>query len=211
MVSSEKLYERARMLHLSSGIVLAITSLFAFSRPKVFTYEGSIFMWIYHWPEWLRPLFYIVTQFGSGWAVFVAVLLLWITKRRIMAYVVTFASITTFAAVELLKTIIERPRPYIAFYNVIARDPHAAGFGFPSGHSAFSVLLATLLWGIVPKKIRFVLPCLAALVCLSRVYLGVHSILDVLGGVALGLLMGLSVKMPWFKVKSSLARFGIKA
>lgn len=128
-----------------------------------------------------------------------------------MAYVVTFASIATFAAVELLKTIIERPRPYIAFSNVITRDTHAGGFGFPSGHSAFAVLLAVLLWEVVPKKLRFVLPFMAALVCVSRVYLGVHSVLDVIGGASLGMLIGLSVKMPWFKIKSSLARIGIKA
>jgi len=76
-----------------------------------------------------------------------------------------------------------------------ARDEHkriAQQFGFPSTHSAHAVLLSTIfahatiqLWA---GRIAFVV-CHTAHVILSRLYMGVHSLADVLGGLAVGTLL----------------------
>ena len=204
-------YRTALLIMLSSLFILVFTSLLAFIGPKSQNLEGRITLAIYHWPLSLRPYFYAITQLGSGWAVAVTALALWSLKRRVLAYTVTFASIFTFAWAELLKTIIERPRPYMALNGVISRDMFTGGFGFPSGHAAMYTMLVVLLWGVVSPRARPVLPLLAVGVCVSRLYLGVHSPLDIIGGISLGLCVGLAIKMPWLKIKSSLARYGIKA
>lgn len=94
---------------------------------------------------------------------------------------------------HLLKTWFERERPLIASRLV---DVPAGSFSFPSGHSlssaAFLTLLAVLLVRWLPRLglWRFALaaacPLLAVLIGLTRVWLGVHYLTDVLAGLALG-------------------------
>jgi undecaprenyl-diphosphatase len=71
------------------------------------------------------------------------------------------------------------PRPLVA-------TPHTGAF--PSGHSASAFACATVIAWASP---RLAVPAfvLAALVAWSRVYVGVHWPLDVLGGAALGVLV----------------------
>jgi membrane-associated phospholipid phosphatase len=84
-----------------------------------------------------------------------------------------------------VKDLFHDPRPPLQF----AIDPRTGdSFGFPSGHA--QVAVAMWLW--LAYEIRRAWAWVAALliaigVCLSRLYLGVHDIEDVLGGALLGL------------------------
>ena len=60
---------------------------------------------------------------------------------------------------------------------------------FPSGHASTSFACATVLGSFAPR-LRVPLYVLAALIALSRTYVGVHFPLDVLAGAAWGLLVG---------------------
>jgi undecaprenyl-diphosphatase len=68
--------------------------------------------------------------------------------------------------------------------RVIDRRPLT--FSFPSGHAASAVAAAVTLARLWPNG-RLVLWLLAVLVAVSRIYVGVHYPLDVLGGAVLGL------------------------
>ena len=59
--------------------------------------------------------------------------------------------------------------------------------GFPSGHSSIAIVFWGVLMGLFPKKwIKIICISLMILVPFSRLYLGVHFLADVLGGVLLG-------------------------
>ncbi len=83
-----------------------------------------------------------------------------------------------------LKELFMDPRPPLAF----ALDGRVGdSFGFPSGHAQIAVAMWFWLameikrtWGWVAAAI------IAAGVCFSRLYLGVHDVEDVLGGALLG-------------------------
>ncbi len=83
---------------------------------------------------------------------------------------------------------IGRRRPPLVYPEPkpLAHVPHSGAF--PSGHAATAFACATVLawWDR-----RFAVPAfvLAAAIALSRVYVGVHWPLDVLGGAVLGVLL----------------------
>jgi undecaprenyl-diphosphatase len=68
--------------------------------------------------------------------------------------------------------------------------PHSGAF--PSGHAATAFAAATV---IACDSRRLAIPAysLAALVAWSRVYVGVHWPLDVIGGAALGILVAIAL------------------
>jgi undecaprenyl-diphosphatase len=89
--------------------------------------------------------------------------------------------------VYVLKTLIRRERPqgeWGGIYRLI--DPHS----FPSGHATRAVMLAVLALSLGPAWFGWLLAAWAPLVCIARVMTGVHYLSDILGGIALGLLMG---------------------
>jgi membrane-associated phospholipid phosphatase len=87
--------------------------------------------------------------------------------------------------VTLLKGVFDRPRPPVgdpAIHPLVAVPGDAS---MPSGHAA-GAFAAAVAVGLVHPRLRWPLLVLAGLVALSRVWLGVHYLSDVLAGAALG-------------------------
>ena len=82
-----------------------------------------------------------------------------------------------------LKSIFSRPRPFVELENELVQtvNPYRS---FPSGHAAAMFTLLPFLSFI---KITWI--TLSIIVMLSRVYLGVHYLSDVIFGMLLGLLI----------------------
>lgn len=84
---------------------------------------------------------------------------------------------------QLIKRLVNRPRPYITIKNIIPVDPPPCRYSFPSGHTSTAFTLALVMAAFVPG-LSALFYFLASMVGLSRVYLGVHYPSDVLAGVA---------------------------
>jgi undecaprenyl-diphosphatase len=101
--------------------------------------------------------------------------------------------VTTLAADSvtfLLKDIVDRPRPFEAHPQI---HPLYAvhSSSFPAGHAATAFAGATVLT-YVARRAAPVLFTVAALIGLSRVYVGDHYLTDVLAGAAIGVLVGVA-------------------
>ncbi len=84
-----------------------------------------------------------------------------------------------------VKALVARPRPFV---NVPEADPLLGGTlgnSFPSGHAATSFAGLVILTYLIRRAIPFLL-VLAVLISFSRIYIGVHYPLDVVGGAAIG-------------------------
>jgi undecaprenyl-diphosphatase len=93
-------------------------------------------------------------------------------------------------ATLLLKHVVARARPDVAYQVYVE-----TGFSFPSAHAALAVALygfcIYLAWRVLPVPmwritITFLLGLLILAIAFSRLYLGVHYLSDVVGGLALG-------------------------
>lgn len=87
---------------------------------------------------------------------------------------------------QVIKPAVARPRPFdVPDAAVRMIDRHPGSASFPSGHAANAVAGAVALTRIWPQG-AVVAWSLAALIGLSRIYVGVHYPLDVLAGALVG-------------------------
>ena len=86
---------------------------------------------------------------------------------------------------NLLKGVLDRPRPSVADPAIHPLVTVPGSSSMPSGHAA-GAFAAAVAVGLVHPRLRWPLLLLAALIALSRVWLGVHYLTDVIAGAALG-------------------------
>jgi undecaprenyl-diphosphatase len=136
----------------------------------------------------LDDVFVALSRIGSQGAIWIliAVLAALYWRRPAIFLYVALADLIAGVSGALLRQAIGRERPPLRF-----PEPHPlvqvpGNPGFPSGHAATSFACAATLAWLTPLS-PIALYALATLIAFSRVYVGVHYPLDVIGGAALGL------------------------
>lgn len=82
-----------------------------------------------------------------------------------------------------LKNLIARPRPLVEYGEVVPIVNILSEYSFPSGHTALAFAMAFVFYRLMPKSYGVIAIMIAAFVGISRVYLGVHYLSDVIGGI----------------------------
>lgn len=188
-----------RRLLLALGWALASVTAFAHIAEDYLT-NDPLARWDVQFADWLAgsrtvagiDAFRVITFFGGPAVIFVgaAVASALLYRRRLVLGALLLPLVVVGA--ELLNTILklafQRPRPEVAFV-------HLETYSFPSGHAMMSAAaygaIAYLAWGRVRTR-RGRAALLAgtvawvALICFSRLYLGMHYLSDVLAGAAGG-------------------------
>jgi membrane-associated phospholipid phosphatase len=94
---------------------------------------------------------------------------------------------------DILKEILNRPRPFIEYAGEISALSDAATPALPSGHATKSVALALPFLLLLTTKdnwhkaVKFLMAVIVFAVCCSRVLLGAHYVSDVLAGIGTAL------------------------
>lgn len=142
----------------------------------------------------LDAILYAFTVLGTAYVIaLLAAPLAWRGQRELAFDVLVLVAVAL-VVTEALKLATGRPRPCEALVSVrtLAWYPCGSepGLAFPSGHATRAFALAALLAGRLGARPGLALGSVAALIGLSRVYLGVHWPTDVIGGAVLGLALG---------------------
>ncbi|HPH96591.1 MAG TPA: phosphatase PAP2 family protein [Anaerolineaceae bacterium] len=130
---------------------------------------------------------------GDSWFWLIGLVLIWFVGDPLWhnnAASLSIGMVLLAAVVLPVKFLLRRPRPegqWGQIYRIT--DPHS----FPSGHAARAACLAALAWGLGPLWFAVILTIWAPLVCIARVTLGVHYLLDVAAGILIGIPAGLLI------------------
>jgi undecaprenyl-diphosphatase len=154
----------------------------------------------------VTPLMKLASAFGASGLVFVGIGF-WVAlaRRRIAPAVVVLAAVFASQLLSnLMKHAVGRDRPSLTYADVHPLIAVPGSSSMPSGHAWIAFAAATVLWVVIPARRAWIVG-LAALIALSRVYLGVHYPSDVLvgaaGGVATGLLVLLGARLVHVEIR----------
>lgn len=105
---------------------------------------------------------------------------------------------------SVLKNIFKVPRPFLKDNGIKRIDSHSSyGYSFPSGHSQVMGGAGSALYlAFKNNAIKITALVVAILVAFSRMYLGVHTPLDVCTGLLLGFVISLAFYRFIFKIVS---------
>jgi undecaprenyl-diphosphatase len=175
---------------------LVVTTLLVADPPA--EWEVSLFRAINDLTSWWGWVLWLLQQAGMVVAIPVAAAFLYFLTRHLRPPVALLAGglVFAWAGSRVFKEIVDRGRPGEVLTDVsFGYGIPMTGPGYPSGHTAVAFAIAVVLSPYLPRWLRWGLYALAAVVAFSRVYLGAHLPLDVVGGAAYGLIVGSVVNL----------------
>jgi undecaprenyl-diphosphatase len=131
----------------------------------------------------LNEIFVWITKAGTHgliWLALAVIVSVW--RRSAFPFVITaLAVLAADGLAGLVKAAVRENRPTSP--DALITVPHS--HSFPSGHTATAVAGAIVLSSFAPR-LTPLFAVLAAAVAYSRIYVGVHFPLDIVGGAAIG-------------------------
>jgi undecaprenyl-diphosphatase len=177
-------------------IVLAVNGMHSPFLDQLMWLISGRLTWI---PLYLYLFFIVLKKIGSKKAVI------------FLLFVLLSVAFSDLISVHLFKNIFLRYRPshnllimdQLHFYQEAPGKFYMGGeYGFISSHAAniFAIITSvSLLFGEKKKKLKFILIAIGLIICLSRIYLGVHYFSDVLVGALVGSLVAFLLFQAGFK------------
>ena len=159
-------------------------------------WDASVLLWVQEnlrtpFGNILIPLWTHLGDHGLLWIVLALVLLCIPKTRRAGALALGGLVFSLLAVNVTIKHLVARPRPWLTISGLLALVNEPDPNSFPSGHTSAAFAAAVAWARTLPRRwMKAVGLVMAALMGLSRLYVGVHFPSDVLCGVLVGLLCG---------------------
>ena len=162
----------------------------------------------------LNPIMSFYTKLGDAGLLFIAlglVMLLFKSTRKAGFSALCAMVIGLIVVNFTIKPLMARERPWLVIEGFVNLVPEKDPNSFPSGHTNAAFAFALALCMAAPKRwMKITAVCMAVVMGLSRLYVGVHFPSDVLAGALIGSLCGLLgawvVKNVWERLSRKFPR-----
>jgi membrane-associated phospholipid phosphatase len=183
------------LLWLAAGVVGLVACALPVHADRVAAWEADAFRLVNDLPSVPFPIVWAPMQLGNLLVVPAAVLVALALRRWWLAAGLALAGAGVYVLAKVVKRFVERGRPADLLDDVIVRGAASHGLGFVSGHIAVATALALVAWPWLPRWGRWAAGAAVAVVFVSRMYVGAHLPLDMVGGAALGVAVGALVRL----------------
>jgi membrane-associated phospholipid phosphatase len=175
------------------GVLLVLCALPVHAH-SISALEADAFRLVNHLPDVPFAIVWVPMQLGNFLVVPAAVLAALLFRRWRLAAALATAGAGVYVLAKVVKHYVLRGRPDTLLDDVTVRGAVAHGLGFVSGHIAVVTALALVAWPWLPRWGRWVAGAAVVAVFLTRMYVGAHLPLDMLGGAALGVCVAGAVR-----------------
>jgi membrane-associated phospholipid phosphatase len=183
------------LIWLAAGALVLVLCALPVHADRVEPFEADAFRLVNDLPSVPFPLVWVPMQLGNLLVVPAAVLAALAFRRWRLAAGLALAGAGVYALAKVVKRFVERGRPSDVLDDVVVRGAAPHGLGFVSGHIAVVTALALVAWPWLPRWGRWAAGVAVAAVFLTRIYVGAHLPLDMVGGAALGVAVGALVRL----------------
>ena len=154
---------------------------------KIDAFGEKIIGFIYNKSKFLDKLMIAITLSGDLGIIWIIISFFLFSRKKYTNVAIMLLLAIVLASIlgeGIIKHIVKRRRPFIK--NKIAKllIPHPGTYSFPSGHAAATVFIRT------DMRLTSLIVAIAVLISFSRLYLRVHYLSDVIGGIILGVFSG---------------------
>ncbi len=159
--------------------------------------DGSILLWIQEnlRTDFMTAIMKAVTRLGDKgifW-ITVAVLFLLFKSTRKTGLALSIGLVINALIVNVwLKNMVGRIRPYEVVEGLKCLIPEPSDASFPSGHASHAFVAVAVIWIMMSEKYGIIALIISAIIAWSRLYLGVHYPSDVLAGILIGIIAGVT-------------------
>lgn len=169
----------------------------------------SLFLLIYGMSSQNNILDFLMI-FGAEYVIYIAFLLIFVlafkgeVKERKTLILACFSIPIVVLLIKIIHIFLFEPRPFVTFNIAPLINYTRVDASFPSRHTALMFALA-FSYFFYKSKWRFYFLLMAVWVGISRIYVGVHYPLDIVGGAIIG---AVAVYIAWLikgKLKSRLS------
>ena len=170
--------------------------------------QESILLFFQHIANPFLDLFFeLITMLGEKNILIAGITWIFWNVDKKKGFILSFTLLFSLFLNAVLKISIHNPRPFEVIPEILGKRVHTAtGYSFPSGHTQGATTFYLALSLILKKRWIYITAIvISLLVALSRIYLGVHWPVDVIGG----LVAGAIVTIIMYKILSALYERGV--
>ena len=182
-------------VRLALSVAALVITTKAARRGGVSPAEATAFRIVNRLPDRILAPAWTVMQLGTLGAAPAAAAVAYARGNRRLARRLLVAGSSTWALSKVVKWNVRRPRPAQLLPDARRSGRDAAGLGYLSGHAGVAAALGAAAFTRAGWAGRLAIVATVPVVGLSRVYVGAHLPLDILGGAALGLAVDATVTM----------------
>jgi len=162
----------------------------------VYGWEVAIFQAVNGLPGILRPLLWVLNQYGTAITIPVATVVALAFRRWVLAAALAISGVTVYVLAKVIKGYVGRGRPSALVESVVEREPFSPeSLGYPSGHAAVAWAITIIVLAFMGRPWRRVAIVLAIVVPVVRMYVAAHLPLDLIGGAAVGVFVASAVSL----------------